>query len=332
MSGRGRSGKGRHSASTNPKPNPHESGSTESTEQLDTPESTEQIDTPVTDNANDPFELDTSDLTPDMALMVTRLQKVIRYEVLKSTNEVTTQMTSCAQSIKNVTEKVDKLDRKIEDVIALQDSVAEVKAATHVIKTETLPNIIDHMNNMMTHLALQNMDLNMHRRKWSLIIQGLPGKQDENSDDTRKAVLDMAKKNLKLKDTKDTPLKDEQLAACHRLQSAAGSAVIARFVDLKQRDRWLAHAKNLSNSQISMSVDVPPCLRKAKQQLMALRKDLAPEAKKRSFVKHLPVWPYLLLHRKGEAPIHHTFSKADIISQAIKLPEEESFVFKLPTG
>ena len=328
MEGRGGSRKGRQKATTTPKPIPQDLGSNGAIEKKDIQES----ESSENENESDLYEIDTSDLAPDMALMVTRLQKVIRAEVNKATKSVTTQMTSCVQSIRDVTEKVDKLDKKIEDVIALQDSVAEVKAATHLIKTETLPNIIDHMNNMVTHLALQNIDLNMHRRKWSLIIQGLPGKANEQGDDTRRAVLEMARKNLKLKDTKDTPLKDEQLAACHRLQATAGSAIIARFVDLKQRDRWLANAKHLSRSQISMSVDVPPCLRKAKQQLMSLRKDLAPEAKRLSYVKHLPVWPYLILHQKDKEPINHKFSKADIIRQAMKLPDEESVVYELQTG
>ena len=172
----------------------------------------------------------------------------------------------------------------------------------------------------------------MHRRKWSLILQGVPGKPDEPSDDTRKAIIEMAKKKLKLKDTKDSPIRDDQFAACHRLKSDAGSAIIARFVDLKQRDRWLAHAKHLAQSNISMSVDVPPSLRKAKNQLMAVRKDLAPEEKKRSFIKHLPSWPYLILHRKGQDPIHHTFSKGDIIGQAVNLPDGEKVIYELPTG
>ena len=147
---------------------------------------------------------------------------------------------------------------------------------------------------------------------------------------TRRAVVDMAKKNLKLKDTKDNPVREDQLAACHRLQSRAGSAIIARFLDLKQRDRWLSHAKHLANSKITISVDVPPCLRKAKQQLMQLRKELAPDVKKRSFIKHLPSWPYLVLQRKGQEPIHHTCSKEDIIRQAINMPVDEDVMYELP--
>ena len=165
-----------------------------------------------------------------------------------------------------------------------------------------------------------------------MIIQGIPGQKDEDSDRTRQSVIDMAKKNLKLKDTKDAPVREDQLAACHRLQSSAGSAIIARFIDLKQRDRWLTNAKNLKGSNISLSVDVPPCLRRAKKELMQLRKDLSPPEKKRSFIKYLPSWPYLSLHIKDKEPVNHTFSKAQIIEQALGMPEGKEVLFNMPFG
>lgn len=322
MGGKGKGGKAGHKATPSSKQTPPLFGSTGLAEQL-------QMDK---ENDFTEFELDYSALEPQHALMVSKIQQMF-------ISQVTIIKDKFATFQKQIADKVDHLEKKIEDVASLQSSidrietsVQEIKSSTNKLKTDTIPGLVDHMNSMLTHIGLQNVDLNMHRRKFSLIIQGLPGKAEESSDDTRKAVLDMAKKNLKLKDTRDTPLREDQLSACHRLQTTAGSAVIARFVDLKQRDRWLAHAKHLANSQISMSVDVPPCLRKAKQQLMAVRKDLAPEAKKRSFVKHLPTWPYLLLQRKGEEPIHHKFTKSDIVSLALKLPEDASVMYELPAG
>ena len=322
MGGKGKGGKAGQKTTPSSKQKPPPFDSTGLAEQL-------QADT---GNEFTDFELDFTDLEPQHALMVSKIQKMF-------ISQVTSIKDKFATFQKHVDDKVDHLEKKIADVVSLQSSidrietsVQEIKSSTNKLKTDTIPGLVDHMNSMLTLIGLQNIDLNMHRRKFSLIIQGLPGKAEESSDDTRKAVIDMAKKNLKLRDTKDTPLREDQLSACHRLQTTAGSAVIARFIDLKQRDRWLAHAKHLANSQISMSVDVPPCLRKAKQQLMALRKDLTPEAKKRSFVKHIPSWPYLLLQRKGEEPIHHTYTKADIVKLALKLPEDASVMYELPAG
>ena len=273
---------------------------------------------------------DDSDLNPQNQLMMAKIRQLVRREVLEQLSDTVKELKVVE---KKINDKVETLEKKIDDVAAsLQTSVADLKSSATKLKTETIPSLVTHMNSMLTHLALQNIDANMHRRKWSLIFQGVPGNADEPSDETRKAVIEVAKKNLKLRDNKDSPISSDHFAACHRLKSQAGSAIIARFVDLKQRDRWLAHAKHLAKSNISMSVDVPPCLRKAKNQLMAIRKDFAPDDKKRSFIKHLPSWPYLVLHRKGEDDIHHTFSKGDIIRQAIKLPEEEKVMYELSAG
>ena len=238
---------------------------------------------------------------------------------------------SVAAGLADINQKISSIEATLEDAVALQSEVANIKKETSKLKNETLPGLVAHLNKTVTQLALRDIDLNMHRRKWSVIFQGVSGNANEESDITRRSILAVAKNKLKLKDTRDAPLREDQLAACHRLQSASDSAIIARFVDLKQRDRWLSHAKNLAGSNISMSVDVPPCLRKAKKELMALRKELAPAEKKKAFIKYLPSWPYLVLHRKDQEPVHHTFSKAQIIEQSLGLSDGES-VFEIPNG
>ena len=320
MSGRGRNTKGRHTTPSTSNPRPDGTGSNGSAEPLES--ETDSSDLNIDDD---------SDLNPQNQLMMAKIRNLIKNESRSICKEAVDDALKSFQ--KQINDKVDALEVQIKSVAqSVQSTVAELKTATTKLKSETVPSLVAHMNSTLTHLALQNIDMNMHRRKWSLIIQGVPGKANEPSDDTRKAVIEMAKKKLSIKDTKDSPIRDDQFAACHRLKSDAGSAIIARFVDLKQRDRWLAHAKHLAKSNISMSVDVPPCLRKAKNQLMALRKDLAPEEKKLSFIKHLPSWPYLVLHRKGQDPVHHTFSKGDIIGQSINLPDGEKVMYELPAG
>ena len=321
MGGKGRGGKkGGHTTPGTPNLRHKDKGGSAGSVEPETDEIDESVD---------PF--DDSDLNPQNQLLMAKIRKLVLREVSDQLQKAVKDELKVVE--KQINDKIETLERKFDEVSApLQTSVADLKSSTAKLKNETLPSLVAHTNSMLTHLALQNIDSNMHRRKWSLIFQGVPGNADEPSDETRKAVIEVAKKNLKLRDLKDSPISSDQFAACHRLKSQAGSAIIARFVDLKQRDRWLAHAKHLAKSNISMSVDVPPCLRKAKNQLMALRKDFAPDEKRRSFIKHLPSWPYLVLHRKDQADIHHTFSKGDIIRQAIKLPEEEKVLYELPAG
>ena len=324
MSGRRRGGNGSQSTAGTPKSDsPHHKGSAGTVE--------------LENEAHEMKSFDEASLTEHEILMVAKLEKMVKREVSQVTDQIKDQCQLAVRAelqmfVQQITDKVDALEKKIsESVQVLQSTVTELEASAKNIKDETT-SLVAHMNSVITNLALQSIDSSMHGRKWSVIFQGVPGKADEPSDDTRKALIDVAKKTLKLKDTKDAPISSDHFAACHRLNSKADSAIIARFVDLKQRDRWLAHAKHLASTQINMSVDVPPCLRKAKNELMALRKELAPEDKKRSFIKHLPSWPYLVLHRKGKDDINHTFSKCDIIRQAIKLPEGEKVLYKLSAG
>ena len=333
---RGRAKKGAAAeASPTEDPEPAEAAETEDDAEIQVQKESDQE---IPDPLSDP------NLSPEDRLHLEKVTALIRREVLKTVKESikTAVPTAVKAALSHFNDKIDKVERRLdkidtiektlEDALALQAEVNTLKKENKALKSVVIPRLVEHMNDTVVATALQNISLNMHARKWNVLIQGVDGEKDEESDATRKAVIKMAKENLKLKDTKDTPLNEGQLAACHRLQSSAGSAIIARFVDLKQRDRWLAKAKNLKGSNISMSVDVPPCLRNAKKELMKFRKDLSPDEKKKSFIKYLPSWPYLTLHRKEQEPMHHTFSKTQIIEHALGIPEGKSVIFTMPSG
>ena len=83
-------------------------------------------------------------------------------------------------------------------------------------------------------------------------------------------------------------------------------------------------------------MDVPPCLRKVKKELNDLRKHLAPDAKKRSYIKHLPSWPYFqLVERLDDKTVHitkHSFSKSDIALASLgDLKDLDSLEFSMPS-
>lgn len=225
-------------------------------------------------------------------------------------------------SLQPIQTQINSLVARLDDIESYRDTVDSVAAQVKTLSDQTLPKTVDHLNSMVEALALQNVNLNMHRRKFNLIIQGVTGDAKEESDETRKKTIAMAKDNLKIKSSPDRPLREDQLAACHRLSPDADSGIIARFNDLRERDRWLSHAKNLKGSDISICVDVPPCLRKAKKELMEIRKNLPPDVKKRAYVKYLPSWPYLQLNQPDSDPIHHTFTKSHIVSLAMGLGKD----------
>ena len=84
-----------------------------------------------------------------------------------------------------------------------------------------------YVGSIATALEFQTLDLDVHRRKWSLTFQGLEGVAGESEVVTRKACISLAKASLGVKDAKE-----EDLAACHRLKREANAGVILRFRDL----------------------------------------------------------------------------------------------------
>ena len=75
----------------------------------------------------------------------------------------------------------------------------------------SLPALSRQVEQVAVNLALQTLDIDVHRHKWTLTIQGLKSDADEHEDDTRDACINLAKTHLDIKDAKAS-----DLAACHR--------------------------------------------------------------------------------------------------------------------
>jgi hypothetical protein len=105
--------------------------------------------------------------------------------------------------------------------------------------------------------------------------------------------------------------------ACHRLAQKDDAGIIIRFSDLTDRNSWLTNAKNLKNTQcnVSISPDMPPCLRPLKTDILNIRKDLPPAQKQLAQVKYLPSWPYICLKIRGKATMNPRIRKETIISK-----------------
>ena len=145
-----------------------------------------------------------------------------------------------------------------------------------------MPALTSHAEKVATALALQTLDLDVHRRKWSLTIQGIKGDAGEEDAVTRKACVDLARNHLGIADANE-----KGFSACHRLNKRKDAGIIIRFQDLSRRNEWLDGAKNLRThtERISISPDLPPVLRHLKTELLQKRKDMSPEHKKKSYVK-----------------------------------------------
>jgi hypothetical protein len=162
------------------------------------------------------------------------------------------------------------------------------------------------------------LDIDMHRRKWSVIISGLPGQANEKEVDTRLAAQNFAIHKLKITDADS-----HMMGACHRLSKEENAPILARFLDLDNRNKWLSSAKNLkgSGTRISISPDMCPALRPLKKNIMQQRKALKQDGHEQIKVKYHPSWPYISLSTRGHPSIVPALSKKNIISNYLGLTQ-----------
>ena len=192
---------------------------------------------------------------------------------------------------------VDKLlDRKLGEQTAhidtsLSEQITVLSEKYENLKTKTLPALATHVATVTNQLALRNLELETHRRKWNLILHGVGGEEGESQNTTREKVLRFAKDNLKLKNNE----LDMHFAACHRLSRNKDAGIIIRFCDLGQRDLWMSSTRNLKGSKFSLAPDLPPKVRPLKNAIMLHRKSLNEEARRKSKVRYLAQWPFVEL-------------------------------------
>ena len=247
--------------------------------------------------------------------------------------------THIGQKLDSLTTRVVELEQTVKSddlknrIVQIEKDLSDTSAITESIKTDALPSLVSHFNQVVNSLSLTVLNGEVNRRKYALVIQGIKGPKGEDAKDTRKKLMNSAKTLLGI----DASVGD--FAACHRLNfNEADTGIHARFVDLSTRDMWLANAKKLAKvpkkDQISLSVDVPPCLRKVKKELNDMRMKLSPESKKRAYVKHLPSWPYFqLVERLGDNTQRiskHSFSKSDIALASLNDQKIDTLDYSLP--
>lgn len=245
------------------------------------------------------------------SMTVSDLRNIIREEINNAIkSQVEKRLDSLEESIKQMTEIRST-------VSAMEDSLNFTSSRLDDLHKVTLPALAKHVESISTALVFQTLDLDVHRRKWSLTIQGLTGNAGEPEDATRRACVNLAQEHLGV-----TNAKDDDLAACHRLKQEANAGVIIRFRDLQDRNRWLDGARNLKGGglRISIGPDLPPVLRQLKTELLNIRKSLPKEQKSRSNIRYLAQWPYVELTTAGNSKrVRPSITKEAIAESVLKV-------------
>ena len=172
----------------------------------------------------------------------------------------------------------------------VEESIQFTSERLNALATEVLPALSNHMARIAESLAHQTLQIDVHRRKWNVVIHGIDGPAGEEEGVTRSKCVNLLWRSSRLL----------MLNAWH----LANAGIILRFTDLAQRDRWLTGTKNLRGhtKKISDSVDLPPILRPLKDSLMLMRSKLEPNIKSKSRVCHLPQWPFVELRIERQSP------------------------------
>ena len=213
---------------------------------------------------------------------------------------------------------------KIDDV---ENAISNTSQRLDDLYKHSLPKIQQHIQDVATGFALQTLDLDVHRRKWSLTVQGLKGEENEDEDKTWDICVKLAKECLDVKDS--SPM---DFAACHRLSRQADSGVIIRFRDLKVRNLWLSGAKNLKThaDNISISPDLPPTLRGLKKDLLEKRRQMPAAQKSKHNLRYMRQWPYVMLAGPNNAKIVPSVSKESVVKQILGV--SPCILLNEPTG
>lgn len=243
-------------------------------------------------------------------LTVKDLRTIIREETTTVFEELKTR-------IANVEEKVGQALELQAKVSAIETSLQFNADQLQDIEREKLPALKSELDDVASALTLRMLDLEVHRRKWSITIHGMKGNPGEDEAVTRQKCVDLAKDHLQVPDACAA-----DLAACHRLSQSQDAGVILRFVDLSKRNKWLAGARHLRGhpDRINICPDLPPLLRPLKTQLLDARKAMPPAQKSKTSLRYLAQWPYVEMATSGGGPrVQHTTPLKQIVRSALDL-------------
>ena len=226
---------------------------------------------------------------------------------IKKLNEIQTSISKLAERITQVEKTQDEL----------KQSVTFNDARIEDIENTTIPAISEKVDSTTEAIALNLLEEKVHKRKWGIIIQGLPGKPKESEVETREKVLQFATDTLKVP-APFTP-NFHRLAACHRLNQKDNAAILVLFTDLSEKSAWLDSGRNIpSTAKISVSPDLPPAVRPMKDDILKQRKELRGAGRKAT-VKYKHEWPFVLLKVEGEtSPRTPNLTKNEVITAFLK--------------
>ena len=117
-------------------------------------------------------------------------------------SDIEATVTGHATAIQTITETVRELEKSMEYTSENQHHLTQTK----------LPELSSHLEQLASALVLRTLDMEVHSRKWNLIMQGVKGPANENECTTRETAIVLATTGLRVVNAANS-----RIAACHRL-------------------------------------------------------------------------------------------------------------------
>lgn len=210
----------------------------------------------------------------------------------------------------------DKIKKIEMDVSELSDKIQ--KNESHNDEIQKNESDISILCSHLENVYFLGLDREVHDRKWSVLVDGVPGLMNESNSATRQKITSLSAEVFKNLNP------NLHLKACHRLSQKADARIIVVFSDLDNRNHWFENAKNLSvynqkyGTRIRICPDLPPTVRPLRNDIMMQRKTLKESSPgKVSRVQYLPRFPYVCLDVKDEPRKMPSLSKFDIMKKAM---------------
>lgn len=197
------------------------------------------------------------------------------------------------------------------DLSSMSKTLANIDIQLDDLKNE-IKEVEQKCNDKFMKTAIRMIDMDVYSRKWNLMFFNIPG--DSGNENTTTTLIDFGSQYLKL----NTKAEPRDFGACHRLSQSPNAPIIARFHNLEQRNLWYSHARNLkgvtlikdktsgNDKYAGISPNLPKVLTKIRDDVFQRRQKLSTEERKKSQIRYLPSYPYILLSVNGVAQTTNT--------------------------
>lgn len=240
---------------------------------------------------------------------VTKMNTAITEAVQQA---ISTEMAKLPEIVKQaVSTAIQELQEKVN---ILESKVDSLEFRNQSLTSENI-QLKKDLSLVAVSSAVQDINREVYSRKWNLVIHGIPGAPKEEEATTEDKVRQMGAECLKIASAQDKS--QHPFAACHRLSAAKDAGIIVKFANLSSKNKWLANAKNLRNTQnnISISPDTPRCLKGLRSELLGYRKNLPAEQKKAAKTQYSQAWPFITLNLGNGRNFKPKFCVEDLVNR-----------------